>query len=163
MQVQLYFHDQVYEIYLGQLVSIYTDHVSKWKVHNKKESAAVNESQTLKGDGFPTLCVSMSPEKHLTEQIVLHESTEFQATACRLPLNWKGTRGSILGLVSLKSFLMRSSQPASDGANPRILVCVKTVGNENTCMYVGPLAQSTYISNTANMQSRRLEALHQRP
>ena len=113
--VRLWYAHTQYKIKLGQLVTIWTVHVSNSSEHN---SLATKDAP---------LFTSIFPEGERNCHFMIHEDGD-DGTQCKQPfLRW-GSEASP-ELITLKSFI--------DGGHEveevKLLVCVKSVGKKRAC------------------------------
>ncbi|KAF3032828.1 hypothetical protein E8E12_004576 [Didymella heteroderae] len=110
LTVRLWYANARYRLRLGQLVTVWTVHVSNSSEHN----ALAPNSAPLFTTIFP------EGERHC--HIMVHENSD-GGTLFRRPFNCKDSR-ALPGLMTLRSF----TDGGYDVDEPKLLVCVKSVG-----------------------------------
>jgi hypothetical protein len=98
-----------YKLRLGQLVSVWTPHIS----NGEHASLAVAQAP---------LFASIFPERDRSCHFMLHENSD-QGIQFKLPLEYKEGE-AVLNLMTLKSFI----DGGYDISDARVLVCVKGIG-----------------------------------
>lgn len=117
LTVRLWYANAEYKLRLGQLVTVWTVHVSNSSEHN----ALAPNSAPLFTTIFP------EGERHC--HFMVHENSD-DGTQFKRPFNCKDSR-ALPGLMTLKSF--------TDGGyevdEPKLLVCVKSIGARKRCTF----------------------------
>jgi hypothetical protein len=98
-----------YKLRLGQLVSVWTPHIS----NGEQDSLAVSQAP---------LFTSIFPERDRSCHFMLHDSSD-QGVQFKSPLGYKEGE-AVPDLMTLKSFI----DGGCDVSDARVLVCVKGVG-----------------------------------
>ncbi|KAI8932169.1 hypothetical protein NX059_011051 [Plenodomus lindquistii] len=119
LTVRLWYAHTVYKIRLGQLLTIWTVHVSNSSDYN---SLAPSSAQ---------LFTSVFPEGERNCHVMLHENND-DGTQFKRPFGCDGER-PLEGLMTLKGF----TDGGYEVEEPKVLVCVKSIG-----------ARRTYINRT---------------
>lgn len=117
LQVRLWYANITYNVRLGQLVTVYTVHVSR------------GEQASLAPTAAP-LFTSIFPERERSTHIMIHESGDTGAM-CKRPFGCKDTR-ALPGLMTLKNF----NNGGYDVDNVKVLVCVKSIGARKKCKLI---------------------------
>ena len=99
-----------YNLSLGQLVSVWTPHVS-----NAESSSIVLP--------YSNLVTSIFPERDSTCYFKIEDESN-NDMLCKMPLGYKEGK-QLEGLMTLKSF----AEDGCDVINGKILVCVKSLGS----------------------------------
>jgi hypothetical protein len=120
LTVRLWYANTIYRIRLGQLITLWTVHVSNSSEHN-----------SLAPSNAP-LFTSMFPEGERNCHFMVHENSD-DGTQFKRPFNCKDTR-VLEGLMTLKSF----TDGGYDIDEPKLLVCVKSIGARKKCIYSLP-------------------------
>ncbi|KAF2432419.1 hypothetical protein EJ08DRAFT_131912 [Tothia fuscella] len=107
--VRLWYANMAYHLRLGQLVSLWTPHVSN------------GEHGTLSSAQAP-LFTSIFPERDRSCHFMIHENSD-NGEKCKKPLGYRNGQ-ALPGLMTLKNFI-DGGYDVTDG---RILVCVKSIG-----------------------------------
>jgi hypothetical protein len=115
LTVRLWYASTIYRIRLGQLITLWTVHVSNSSEHN-----------SLAPSNAP-LFTSMFPEGERNCHFMIHENSD-DGTQFKQPFNCKDTR-VLEGLMTLKSF----TDGGYDIDEPKLLVCVKSIGARKKC------------------------------
>jgi hypothetical protein len=103
-----------YMLRLGQLISVWTPHISS------------GENGTLAPSSAP-LFTSVFPERDRNCHLMVHEHSD-EGVLCKTPIGYR--RGQPLpGLMTLQNFV----NGGYDVADGRILVCVKSIGARKKC------------------------------
>ena len=113
-QVKLWYAKVQYELCLGQLVSIWTPHISN----------AEANSLNLRNASLTT---SIFPERDKSCYFMTQENSD-NDVLCRAPLDYKESK-QLAGLMTLKSF----AEGGYDVTDSKILVCLKSVGRRKKC------------------------------
>lgn len=107
-----------YKIRLGQLVSIWTVHIS-----NADTSYIAGQASTL--------MTSIFPENDNTSYFLVQQSDD--GTLCKAPLGYRKGK-QLPGLMTLKSFI----EGGAEALHAKVLVCVKSNGGRKTCRFDFP-------------------------
>ncbi|KAF2112935.1 hypothetical protein BDV96DRAFT_497013 [Lophiotrema nucula] len=107
--VRLWYANPDYETHLGQLVTVWTMHIS----HGEQSSLAPNAAP---------LFTSIFPERERSCHIVFHQNSD-NGTMCKKPYRCKDTQ-TIPGLMTLRNF----TDGGYDVDYCKVLVCVKSIG-----------------------------------
>jgi hypothetical protein len=131
LTVRLWYANTQYKLKLGQLVSVWTVHISNSSEHN---SLAPNTAP---------LFTTIFPEGERNCYFMVHESSD-DGTRFKRPY---GVRESkvLPGLMTLKSF----TDGGYDIDEPKLLVCVKSIGARKKCTCSFPTS-SSYSSLTSH-------------
>ena len=127
-----------YKIRLGQLVSIWTIHVT----HGVANYMAGQPS---------TLTTSIFPENDNSSYFSIQEQSD-DGTLFKAPLGYREGK-QLPGLMTLKSFV----EGGAEIVHAKILVCIKSVGSRKTCKIDFPLASCSTdqsIKSLPNMDTR---------
>lgn len=116
LTVRLWYAKKHYAVKLGQLVTIWTVHISNSSSYN-----------TLAPSSAP-LFTSIFPEGEQNCHFMVHVNSD-SGTACKRPFGCKDER-ALSGLMTLRSFV----EGGFDLDDPRVLVCVKSIGARKGCM-----------------------------
>ena len=122
--VRLWYANMQYNVRLGQLVTVWTVHISNNSEHNN-----------LAPKSAP-LFTSIFPEGERNCHFVMHD-TKGDETHFRKPFLYCTSR-LIPDLISLRSF----AEGGHDVEGLKLLVCVKTIGKKKACMAIIPSASS---------------------
>ena len=114
MQVKLWYARVVYNLHLGQLVSIWTPHISNTD----------STSLTLQRAGLLT---NIFPERDNSCYFTTHKDSDC-GMLFRMPLGYEEGK-QLAGLMSLKNFV----EGGDEVADGKILVCVKSIGGRKKC------------------------------
>jgi hypothetical protein len=129
LTVRLWYADTIYHIRLGQLVTVWTLHVSTSSEHN---NLAPNTAP---------LFTSIFPEGERNCYFMVHENSD-DGTQFKRPFKCKDST-SLPGLMTLKTF----ADGGYDIDEPKLLVCVKSIGARKKCTAPRLLQPSlTYFS-----------------
>jgi hypothetical protein len=109
VQVRLWYANMEYPLRLGQLVSIWTPHVS----NGEHGSLACTQAP---------LFTSIFPERDRSCHFMIHENSD-KGLLCKTPLGFNKSQ-ALVGLMTLKNFI----DGGYEVAEGRILVCVKSIG-----------------------------------
>ncbi|KAF2659653.1 hypothetical protein K491DRAFT_755187 [Lophiostoma macrostomum CBS 122681] len=110
LTVRLWYANTDYKVRLGQLVTIWTVHVS----HGEQASLA---------PAAAPLFTSIFPERERSCHIMLHENSD-NGTMCKKPYGWTSDTQSLPGLMTVKNF----TDGGYDVNDCKVLVCVKSIG-----------------------------------
>jgi hypothetical protein len=113
MQVRLWYANISYDLRLGQIVSIWTPHVS----NGEHGSLAVPQAP---------LFTSVFPERDRSCHFMIHEESGLEGRF-RTPLGYDEGE-SLPNLMTLRNFI----DGGYDVPNARLLLCVKAVGAKKT-------------------------------
>jgi hypothetical protein len=120
LTVRLWYANAEYRLRLGQLITVWTVHVSNSSEHN-----------ALAPDSAP-LFTTIFPEGERHCHFMVHENSD-DGTQFKRPFNCKDPRAP-LGLMTLRSF----TDGGYDVDEPKLLVCVKSIGARKRCMLESP-------------------------
>ena len=109
MQVRLWYAKLEYELQLGQLVRIWTPHISNGKHGNLASNQA-------------PLFTSIFPERDRSCHFLIHRNSD-NGEQCKKPVGYRTTK-PLQGLMTLKNFV----DGGYDLAEAKLLVCVKSIG-----------------------------------
>lgn len=98
-----------YNLRLGQLLSIWTLHISNGEPGNLSSAAA-------------PLFTSLFPERDRSVHLMVHENSD-DGLVCKTPLGYRHNR-PLPGLMTVKNFL----DGGYEVSEAKILVCVKSIG-----------------------------------
>jgi hypothetical protein len=115
LTVRLWYANTIYKFRLGQLVTLWTVHVSNSSEHNNLAPSAA------------PLFTSIFPEGERNCHFMVHEKSD-DGTQFRRPFNCKDSR-VLPGLMTLKSF----TDGGYDVDEVKLLVCVKSIGARKKC------------------------------
>ena len=111
-QVRLWYAETDYSLRLGQLVSIWTPHVSH----------PDSSTSTLKA---VSLTCSIFPERDNSCYFLVQNNSD-DGVACKTPLGYEAKKHRLKGLRTLKAFI----EGGYDADDVKILVCVKSIGGK---------------------------------
>lgn len=114
--VRLWYAHTVYALRLGQLITLWTVHVSNSSDHN---SLAPNSAP---------LFTSVFPEGERNCHVMVHDNSD-DGTQFKRPYGCRDSQ-TLEGLMTLKSF----TDGGYDVEEPKLLVCVKSIGAKKRCM-----------------------------
>lgn len=117
LTVRLWYAEARYKLKLGQLVSVWTVHISSSSEYN---SLAPNSAP---------LFTSIFPESERHCHFMLHENSD-DGTRFKRPYRVRESK-VLTGLMTLKSF----TDGGYDIDEPKLLVCVKSIGARKKCMH----------------------------
>lgn len=117
LTVRLWYADADYKLRLGQLITVWTVHISNSSEHN----ALAPNSAPLFTTIFP------EGEKHC--YLMMHENSD-DGTQLKRPFNCRDSR-ALPGLMTLRSF----TDGGFDVDEPKLLVCVKSIGARKRCRW----------------------------
>lgn len=117
LTIRLWYADTQYRLKLGQLLSVWTVHVSKSSEYN---SLAPNTAP---------LFTTIFPEGERHCHVVVHKSGD-DGTRFKKPYGVRNN-GVLNGLMTLKSF----TDGGYDVEEPKLLVCVKSIGVRKKCAF----------------------------
>lgn len=115
LTVRLWYANVKYEFRLGQLITVWTVHISKSSEHN-----------ALAPNSAP-LYTTIFPEGERNCHLLVHENSD-NGTQFRRPFNC-GEFKALPGLMTLRTF----TDGGYDVDEPRLLVCVKSIGAKKRC------------------------------
>jgi hypothetical protein len=115
LTVRLWYANTIYTIRLGQLVTLWTVHISNSSEHNSLAPSTA------------PLFTSIFPEGERNCHFMIHQHSD-DGTQFKLPFNCTDT-STLPGLMTLKSF----TDGGYDIDEPRLLVCVKSTGARKRC------------------------------
>jgi hypothetical protein len=116
LTVRLWYNDNTYRIRLGQLVTLWTVHVSNSSEHNSLAPSTA------------PLFTSIFPEGERNCYFMIHENSD-DGTQFKRPFNCKDSK-TLSGLMTLKSF----ADGGYDINEPKLLVCIKSIGARKRCL-----------------------------
>ena len=116
LTVRLWYANTEYKLRLGQLLTVWTVHISNSSEHN----ALAPNSAPL----FTTIFPEGERHCHLMVHVNSDDGTQFKH-----PFNCKDSK-TLPGLMTLKSFI----DGGYDVDEPKLLVCVKSIGAKKRCM-----------------------------
>ncbi|KAI9695113.1 MAG: hypothetical protein M1820_008881 [Bogoriella megaspora] len=134
--VRLWYANMEYGLRIGQLVSVWTPHVS-W-----------GSNSSLSGNASG-LFISVFPERDRSCHFMVHENSD-DSTVCKAPVGYK--KGQPLpGLMTLKNFI-DGGYDVDDG---KLLTCVKSIGPKKTGMEIlGDLVSGQRLKLTLIVTSK---------
>ena len=103
-----------YKVRLGQLVSIWTAHISNGDTSHMTSQAS-------------TLTTSIFPENDNSSYFLIQEQSG-AGILCKTPLGYREGK-QLPGLMTLKSFV----EGGAEVLDAKILVCIKSIGGKKTC------------------------------
>jgi len=115
LTVRLWYNNTVYPIRLGQLVTLWTVHVSNSSEHNSLAPSTA------------PLFTSIFPEGERNCYFIIHENSD-DGTQFKRPFNCKDS-STLPGLMALKTF----ADGGYDMDDPKLLVCIKSIGAHKKC------------------------------
>lgn len=115
LTVRLWYANTIYQIRLGQLVTLWTVHVSNSSEYNSLAPSTA------------PLFTSIFPEGERHCWFMVHENSD-DGTQLKRPFDCKDGK-ALPGLMTLKSF----TDGGYDIDDPKLLVCVKSVGARKKC------------------------------
>lgn len=115
LTVRLWYANVEYKLRLGQLLTVWTIHVSNSSEHN-----------TLAPDSAP-LFTTIFPEGERHCHLMVHKNSD-DGKQFRQPFNCGDSR-ALPGLMTLRAF----TDGGYDIKEPRLLVCVKSIGARKRC------------------------------
>ncbi|CAO2655143.1 Nn.00g102070.m01.CDS01 [Neocucurbitaria sp. VM-36] len=110
LTVRLWYANTQYKVRLGQLVTLWTVHISNSSDHNSLAPSTAS------------LFTSIFPEGERNCHFMVHENSD-DGTQFRRPFNCRDSK-ALPGLMTLKSF----TDGGYDVEEPKLLVCVKSIG-----------------------------------
>ena len=113
--VRLWYSNMDYQLRLGDLVSVWTPHVSK----------AESSSLTIKN---VPLVTSIFPGRDDSCHFMVREQPDDEGVLCKTPVGYRDGK-QLNGLMNLKNYIGGGYEV--DGA--KILVCVKSIGGRKKC------------------------------
>lgn len=116
--VRLWYGHTQYNVRLGQLITLWTVHVSSSSEHN-----------SLAPDSAP-LFTSIFPEGERNCHFMVHENSD-NGTQFKQPFNCRDLR-VLQGLMTLQSF----TDGGYDVEEPKLLVCIKSIGARKRCLFL---------------------------
>lgn len=125
LTVRLWVAETHYRLRLGQLLTVWTVHISR------------SSDQNSLAPTTAPMFTSIFPEGERNCFLLVHENSE-TGTQLRRPFNCRDSR-SLPGLMTLKSF----TDGGYDIDEPRLLVCVKSIGARKRCR---PIMQAGFFS-----------------
>ncbi|KAF2466043.1 uncharacterized protein BDR25DRAFT_336616 [Lindgomyces ingoldianus] len=109
MTIRLWYANMDYKLHLGQLLTVWTVHISHAEHNSLAPSAA-------------PLFTSIFPERERSCYIMVHENSD-DGTICKRPHNCKDTQ-TLPGLITVKNF----TNGGYDIDDCKLLVCVRSIG-----------------------------------
>lgn len=125
--VRLWYANVEYKLRLGQLVSVWTVHISSSSEHN---ALAPNSAPVF---------TSIFPEGERHCRLMVHENSD-NANRFKNPFNCEDL-STLPGSMTLKSF----TDGGYDVDEPKLLVCVKSIGSRKRCKSEQLLFPQTYF------------------
>lgn len=122
-QVKLWYAKNDYQLRIGQLVSIWTPHVSN----------AESNSLILQ---YASLVTSIFPERDNSCYFLVQEKSD-EGILCKTPLGYQSGK-QLDGLITLKNFMDGGHEVAAG----KVLVCVKSIGGRNKCNMLSTEAET---------------------
>ena len=132
-QVRLWYANITYNLRLGQLISIWTPHISN------------GEHSSLASSQAP-LFTSIFPERDRSCHFMIHGKSD-QGTLCKTPLGYREGQ-PLAGLMTLKNFV----DGGYDIVDGRMLVCVKSVGARKESSSHSPYPLSSLLKWFSHQQ-----------
>jgi len=117
LTVRLWYAHTVYPLRLGQLLTLWTVHVSNSSGHNALASRSA------------PLFTSIFPEGERNCHLMIHENSD-DGTQCKRPYGCRDSQ-TMDGLMTLKGF----TDGGYDVEEPKLLVCVRSIGAKKRCMF----------------------------
>lgn len=125
--VKLWYAEHQYEwLWLGQLVVVYTTHVSR----AEDPPAKVELQVPRPGQAVASLMVSIFPERDRGCFFGVGAAVE-EDGLCRTPLGYQEGE-QLAGLITLKGYLQGGWEVESGSGSVKVLVCVKSLGGRKT-------------------------------
>lgn len=121
MTVRLWYAKMQYTVRLGQLVSIWTVHLSN----------GAGDHTNLAPSTAP-LFATIFPEGERNCHFMVHERSD-DGTLCKKPFGARGTAPTP-GLMTLRNF----TEGGYDVDDCKLLVCVKSIGARKKCQFIFP-------------------------
>jgi hypothetical protein len=122
LTVRLWYADAEYQIHLGQLVTLWTVHVSRSSEHNSLAPSTA------------PLFTSIFPEGERNCHFMTHNNSD-DGKRFKRPFNC-GNAKLLPGLMTLKSF----TDGGYEVADSKLLVCVTSIGAKKACIYYPSLS-----------------------
>lgn len=120
LTVRLWYANTEYKVRLGQLITLWTVHISNSSEHNSLAPSTA------------PLFTSIFPEGERHCHLMIHENSD-NGTLLKRPFNCRDSK-VLLGLMTLKSF----TDGGYDIDEPKLLVCVKSIGAKKRCSQLLP-------------------------
>ena len=127
LQIKLWYADARYDLALGNLISIWTMHVSAFKgvghptAPRKKSNTSADVCRVMGGGHTPALMTSIFPEGESGSHIMIHQRSDI-GIACRMPLGYR--EGQTFSSLDPLNEVYRK---AAAGENTKVLVFVKGI------------------------------------
>jgi hypothetical protein len=115
LTVRLWYANTTYNIRLGQLVTLWTVHISNSSEHNSLAPSTA------------PLFTSIFPEGERNCHFMLHDNSD-DGTQFKRPFNCRDSK-TLPGLMTLKSF----TDGGYDVNEPRLLVCIRSISARKKC------------------------------
>lgn len=115
LTVRLWYANTTYNIRLGQLVTLWTVHISNSSEHNSLAPSTA------------PLFTSIFPEGERNCHFMLHDNSD-DGTRFKRPFNCRDS-DTLPGLMTLKSF----TDGGYDVNEPRLLVCIRSISARKKC------------------------------
>jgi hypothetical protein len=116
LTVRLWYNNTIYALRLGQLVTLWTVHISNSSEHNSLAPSTA------------PLFTSIFPEGERNCHFMIHLNSD-DGTQFKRPFNCRDSK-TLPGLMTLKSF----TDGGYDVDECKLLVCVKSIGARKKCM-----------------------------
>jgi hypothetical protein len=120
LTIRLWYANNRHQLRLGQLVTLWTVHISNSSDHNSLAPSTA------------PLFTTIFPEGERNCYFMAHENSD-NGTQFKRPFNCRDSR-ALPGLLTLKSF----TDGGYDIEEPKLLVCVKSIGARKRCMPLLP-------------------------
>jgi hypothetical protein len=117
LTVRLWYNNTQYRLKLGQLLSVWTVHISNSSEFN------------LLAPNTAPLFTTIFPEGERNCHVMVHENSD-DGTRFKRPYGIR-ENGMLTGLMTLKSF----ADGGYDVEEPKLLVCVKSIGARKKCAW----------------------------
>jgi hypothetical protein len=132
--VRLWYADVEYKVHLGQLVTVWTVHISNSSDYNSLAPSTA------------PLFTTIFPEGERNCHFMTHDNSD-DGTRFKRPFNCRDAK-SLPGLMTLKSF----TDGGYEVTDSRLLVCVKSIGARTNCTSPPhPVIQSTRLTSTTDI------------
>ena len=135
-QVKLWYAKIDYHLRLGQLVTIWTPHIS-----NAESNSLIMQHASL--------VTSIFPERDNSCYFLVQEKSD-DGILCKTPLGYKNGK-QLDGLFTLKNFM----DGGHEAAVGRVLVCIKSIGVRKKCRYTLCQIQKP-VTEDAKSQQRKV-------
>lgn len=127
LTVRLWYANTAYKLRLGHLVTVWTVHVSNNSEYNSLAPSTA------------PLFTSIFPEGERNCHFMIHENSD-DGTRFKRPFDCRDSR-SLPGLMTLKSF----ADGGYDVDEPKLLVCVKSIGARKRCPFLSITSRNTLM------------------